>query len=133
MQPQLTRKVKELILEFYDDFEKPARLYTFLAIISFVLDIISFFAVFGLLVSYVNSAEDVGIDLSSSPVPIIDAYLTLATPYLGRIIVIMLYCMCDVLYIFWIIHFRSRMPETERVYVLKALLGFGHAMRIAFG
>lgn len=130
MQPQLVRKVKELILEYYDDFEKPARLYTLLAFISFVLDIISFFAVFALLVSFINSAS---FDLGSAPVPVIDAYLTLATPYLGRIIVIMLYTMCDVLYIFWIIHFRSRMGETERGYVLKALLGFGDAMRIAFG
>mmetsp|Transcript_16408 Transcript_16408/g.20791 ORF Transcript_16408/g.20791 Transcript_16408/m.20791 type:complete len:82 (+) Transcript_16408:1316-1561(+) len=60
-------------------------------------------------------------------------YLTAATPYIGRIVVVMLYTMCDVLYLFWIMHFRSRLGETERGYVHKALLGFGNEMRIAFG
>lgn len=62
-----------------------------------------------------------------------DVYLTLANPYLGRIFVVMVYTICDIAYILWIIHFRSRMGEKERGYVLKALLGFGDAMRIAFG
>lgn len=157
VRPELTRKVQTLILEYYDDYEMPARLYTLLALVSLVLDIISFIAVFGLLASFVGDFEDagsnadisaesasnMGLDLTAAQdlvnglttgaVVGEDYYLTLANPYLGRIIVVMLYTMCDVLLICWIVHFRSRVGATERGYVHKALLGFGNNMRIAFG
>ena len=130
VRPELSRKVQQLILEYYDDYEKPARLYTFLALATLALDIISFFAVFGQLLSFIGSYVDPILDEAEL---LIEISLTTCNAYLGRIIVIMLYTLCDILYIVWIIHFRSRMGETERGYVHKALLGFGDSMRIAFG
>jgi len=53
----LSRKVKELLMEYYNDFEKPAMIYTILALITTVLDIISFFAVFGLLATRISDAK----------------------------------------------------------------------------
>ena len=135
VRPELTRKVQSLLMEYYDDYEMPARLYTLLAVISFVLDIISFFAVFGLLAGYIGKVDEIEIPNGQVEVPteLKELWLTGANPYLGRIVVIMLYSMCDVLYIFWILHFRSRLGEAERAYVHKALLGFGNDMRIAYG
>ena len=115
----------------------PAKLYTLLAFISFVLDIISFFAVYGLLAAFINDFEDFGVvlqntnqvSLADAADDIVDLFLTAANPYLGRIVVIMLYTACDIVFVIWVIHFRSRMGEQEH----KALLGFGNEMRIAFG
>ena len=61
-----------------------------------------------------------------------DLLLTAGNPHLGRIFVIMLYTICDIVYLLWVIHFRSRLGEAEKAYVLKALLGFGDAMRVAW-
>jgi len=108
----------------------PARLYTLLALVSLALDIISFLAVLGLLSGYIGNVEELDEVL---PGIIVTDFLTSANPYLGRIIVIMLYTMCDLLFVLWILHFRTRMGQTERGYVHKALLGFGNEMRIAFG
>ena len=47
-----------MLLEYYDDFELVARLYLLIALISFVLDIISFFTVFGLLASLKSDVSD---------------------------------------------------------------------------
>ena len=58
MRPALTRKVQNLLLEYYDDFEMVARLYLLIALISFVLDIISFFVVFGFLASLKSDVSD---------------------------------------------------------------------------
>lgn len=135
MGPALTRKVQSLLLEYYDDYEMPARLYTLLALISLALDIISFIAVLALLGGFIGMADDTEavIDLALAGDIVVVDYLTAANPYLGRIIVIMLYTTCDVLFILWIIHFRARMGQLEKGYVHKALLGFGNEMRIAFG
>ena len=115
----------------------PARLYTLLALVSLALDIISFLAVLGLLSGYIGNVEELDeleeIDVEVLPGIIVTDFLTSANPYLGRIIVIMLYTMCDLLFVLWILHFRTRMGQTERGYVHKALLGFGNEMRIAFG
>ena len=116
-----------MLLEYYEDFEMVAKLYLLIAFVTFVLDVISFFAVFGLLAAL---KSDLDLDISDE---LTDIALTAGNPYLGRIFVIMLYTICDVVYILWIIHFRSRMGETEKGYVHKALLGFGNSMRIAFG
>lgn len=130
---ELIRKIQTLLIDYYDDYEMPARLYTLLALISLGLDMISFFAVFGQLASFIGSAEEDGGADDEIDGAVFDLLLTKANPFLGRIIVIMLYTMCDLLFILWIIHFRSRMGQTERGYVHKALLGFGNEMRIAFG
>lgn len=116
-----------MLLEYYDDFEMVARLYLLIALVTFILDIISFFTVFGFLASLKSDIGDVLTD------ELTDIALTAGNPYLGRIFVVMVYTICDVVYILWILHFRSRMGETERGYVHKALLGFGNSMRIAFG
>ena len=118
-----------MLLEYYDDFDLVARLYLLIALISFVLDIISFFVVFGFLASLKSDVSDANLVLDE----LIETALTQGNPYLGRIFVVMLYTLCDIVYILWILHFRSRMGETERGYVHKALLGFGNSMRIAFG
>ena len=130
VRPALTRKVQYLLLEYYDDFEMPARLYLFIAFVSFVLDIISFFIVFGFLAGL---KSDVGDLPDGTPDEVIEVALTAGNPYLGRIFVVMLYTICDIIYILWILHFRSRLGEAERGYAHKALLGFGNSMRIAFG
>ena len=106
-----------------------AKLYSFIALISFGLDVISFFAVFGLLASLKSDITDQALLTTELE----EIALTAGNPYLGRIFVVMLYTICDVVYILWILHFRSRMGEAERGYVHKALLGFGDSMRIAFG
>ena len=62
VRPELTRKVQTLLLEYYDDFEKLALVYTLLACISFVLDIISFFAVYGILASRLSDLPDIVFD-----------------------------------------------------------------------
>ncbi len=49
-----------MLIEYYEDYEKPAKLYTLLAVVSTVLDVISFFAVFGLLAGFVSDYEEVG-------------------------------------------------------------------------
>ena len=125
----MVTKVKELIMDYYEDFEMVARLYTLLALVSFVLDVISFFIVFGFLAKIQSDAEDLNIlDIDD----VADLLLTAGNPHLGRIFVIMLYTICDIVYLLWVIHFRSRLGEAEKVYVLKALLGFGNAMRVAW-
>ena len=126
VRPALTRKVQNLLLEYYDDFEMAARLYLFIAFITFILDIISFFVVFGFLAGLKSDSDALTESLA-------EVFLTAGNPYLGRIFVVMLYTICDIVYILWILHFRSRMGETEKGYVHKALLGFGNSMRIAFG
>lgn len=60
MRPNLTRKVQNLLLEYYDDYERVAKLYILLALITFVFDVISFFIVYGLLASHMSDAPDVG-------------------------------------------------------------------------
>ena len=45
----------------------------------------------------------------------------------------MLYVICDIVFLLWIVHYRSRLNPDQRGYVHKALLGFGDSMRIAFG
>ena len=60
----MVTKVKDLIMEYYEDFEMVARLYTLLAIISFVLDIISFFIVFGFLAKIQSDADDFQLDIN---------------------------------------------------------------------
>ena len=61
------------------------------------------------------------------------ALLTASSAYIGRILILMLYTACDIFFILWILHFRSRTDQAEKDYVHKALLGFGNDMRIAFG
>ena len=130
-----------------------------LALATFALDMISFFTVYGLLVSFSNEelddkksdadkltqeaatsfaeetgevVEDVG-SLDSHISNLEELHLTQASAHLGRILVIMVYTICDIVFILWILHFRSRMGGPEREYLLKALLGFGDGMRVAFG
>lgn len=109
------------------DFEKLSRMYFFLAIISFVLDIVAFFIVFGLLAGYKSDMPDLLTE------ELEDLYLTAACPYIGRIIVVMLYTGCDIVFLLWIFLFRSRLGDSERAYAHKALLGFGNDMRVACG
>ena len=52
-----------MLLEYYDDFELVARLYLLIALISFVLDIISFFTVFGFLASMKSDVSDMNLVL----------------------------------------------------------------------
>mmetsp|Transcript_1756 Transcript_1756/g.2460 ORF Transcript_1756/g.2460 Transcript_1756/m.2460 type:complete len:171 (+) Transcript_1756:797-1309(+) len=66
VRPALVRKVQSLLLDYYDDYEMPARLYTLLAVVSLALDMISFFAVFGLLAGFVSNSEDSGITITNS-------------------------------------------------------------------
>jgi len=114
-------------MEYYNDFEKLAKVYTILAFITTALDVISFFAVYGILAGRISDIpDDIGDDL-------IEVGLTVLNPHLGRILVIMLYTMCDIVYILWILHFQMRLGENERKYALKALLGSGNSMRMAFG
>ena len=58
VRPQLTRKVQQLMLDYYDDYEMPARMYTFLAVVSLTLDLISFIAVIALLGSYAGRVDE---------------------------------------------------------------------------
>ena len=102
-------------------------MYTILACITFVLDVVSFFAIYATLASFNSDSADGALQ------EIEDAYLTGGTPYVGRILVVMLYTTCDIVFLLWIIHFRSRLGPAERGYVHKALLGYGYNMRIAFG
>ena len=123
----LSSKVKDLLLEYYGDFEKLAKFYTLLALITTVLDVISFFAVYGLLASRIGDLPD---NLTDDQ---IEVGLTPLNPHLGRIMVIMLYTFCDIVFLLWILHFQMRLGDTERTYALKALLGSGNEMRISFG
>lgn len=123
----LTAKVKKLLVEYYDDYEKLAKLYTLLALITSVLDVISFFAVYGTLASRIGDIPDNYTEDQT------EVGLTPLNAHLGRILVVMLYTMCDVVFILWILHFQMRLGENERKYALKALLGSGNEMRIAFG
>ena len=118
-----------MIVDYYEDFELVAKLYLLIAFVTFVLDIISFFTVFGMLASLKGDVTDSSLLTDELE----ELALTAGNPYLGRIFVIMLYSICDIIYVLWIMHFRARMGEAERVYILKALLGFGNSMRIAFG
>ena len=49
-------------MEYYEDFEMVARLYTLLALISFVFDVISFFIVFGFLAKIQSDTDDFNSD-----------------------------------------------------------------------
>ena len=93
-----------------------------MSLITLVLDIISFFVVFG------QAATFNGGDNANNA-----AVLTASSAYIGRILIIMLFLACDIFFILWVLHFRARMGQDERAYVHKALLGFGDGMRIAFG
>lgn len=44
-------------MEYYEDYEKWAKPYTLLAVITTVLDVVSFFAIYGSLAGY-NSGDD---------------------------------------------------------------------------
>ncbi len=70
---EMQNKVQKLLLEYYEDYEKPAKLYTLLAVVSSVLDVISFFAVFGLLAGFVSDYEDGTATVASSDVAIANA------------------------------------------------------------
>ena len=120
--PQLKKKVRDLIIDYYKDFEMVARLYTILSLISFGLDVISFFIVFGFLAAIQSDVDDVEVLGDDAA----DLLLTTGNPHLGRIVVIMLYTICDIIYLLWVLHFRSRLGEDSRGYILKALLGFGN-------
>jgi len=50
--------VQFLLLKFYNDYEQTARIYIILALATFCLDMISFFTVYGLLVSFSNEELD---------------------------------------------------------------------------
>ena len=62
----MVTKVKALIMEHNEDFEMVARLYTLLALISFVLDVISFFIVFGFLAKIQSDTDDFNDAVSGS-------------------------------------------------------------------
>lgn len=96
---ELGHKVKMLICDYYDDFERLAFLYTVLAVLTTTLDIISFFAVYGILAGRIGDLPD---NLSDDA---IEVGLTPLNSHLGRILVIMLYTFCDIVYILWILHF----------------------------
>ena len=137
---ELKNKVQTLIMAFYEDYERLAKLYTILALGTFVLDLVSFFAIYGLLAEFSNDWDDEEVRLevakaynNTDILTDEDAYHTAGSPYIGRFIVVMLYTACDIFFLLWILHFKSRMGENERGYVLKALLGFGDQMRVAFG
>ena len=52
--------MQNLLLEYYDDYERVAKLYFLLAIITFVFDVISFFIVYGLLATHMSDAPEAG-------------------------------------------------------------------------
>lgn len=92
-------KVKMLLCDYYDDFEKLALVYTLLAFITTTLDFISFFAVYGILAGRIGDLPDNLTDDAT------EVGLTPLNSHLGRILVIMLYSFCDIVYILWILHF----------------------------
>ena len=98
----------------------------------------SFFAVYAQLAGFNNDAEDGAEALSilasdDDANELKDVALTAGAPYIGRILVIMLYVFCDLAYLLWICFYRSRMGQAERAYILKALIGRGDNMKTAFG
>ena len=62
-----------------------AKLYFFIALVSFVLDLISFFAVFGLLASLKSDITDQALLTTELE----EIALTAGNPYLGRIFVVL--------------------------------------------
>ena len=126
---EMVTRVKKLIMVYYDDFEKLARWYTRLSIVCLVLDGITFWFEYGYLWLIQTGTDLLNIFDSDE---FADLLLTVGNWNVGRIFVIMLWTSRDIVYILWIIHFRSQLGEAEKVYVLKALLGYGNPMRTAW-
>ena len=106
VKPKLTSEIQKQLLDYYEDFELPAKAYTGITGLCFLIDLIAMLIYIG----------KVGIS---------DDKKTEASVHLGQLISVVFYIILDVYFILWLAHFRFRLPEHMREYLPRALLGFG--------
>lgn len=134
VKPELGSMVQLLILEYMDDFELPALVYTGASAICFLFDLISFFVFVGISANYKKQAQDIlnlspadqlpssyGVMQSQSMISIFQLYL------------VMLYVIIDCSYLYWVAHWYFKLPKPLNVNVPMALLGLGARLREGFG
>lgn len=105
-------QVRALTLEYLDDFEMPAKIYTLLSAVCFVLDTVSG------LVFVILTGSQVG------PKKVMHG---------AQLFSVTLYFYLDLVYLAYVAHFCLRLPTVHRMYTGKALMGFGDEIRTAFG
>ena len=113
VKPDLTKKMQVLLIEYYNDYEKPAKVYTATSCLTLLIDIISTWVYIG------------KIGLSDEP--------SAQTVFLGQLFSVFFYFILDIFFILWLVHFRFRLPESMQTYLPKALIGLGEPLREAFG
>ena len=99
----------DLVVEYLNDFEIPARIYTLLSVICLVLDLIS------CLVFLILTGQDEDKVIHGS-----------------KLFFVSMYFYMDLIYIAYVIHFVLKLPSSTRMYTAKALFGFGSEMRVEF-
>lgn len=109
MRPKIDKEVKRIIIEYLDDFEMPAKVYTFATGGCLVIDIISLFIYLILLGKYA------------------DAFFNLV-----QLFFVTAYFYLDIVYVLYLLHLRFRLPLSLRDPIVKALIGFGFTLRQSF-
>ena len=108
----LAKKMKNLLLEYYNDYELPAKVYSATSVLTLLIDIISTWVYIG------------KIGLSDKE--------TAQTVFLGQLFSVFFYFILDLYLFLWIVHFRFQLSESMQTYLPFALVGDGRAMRAAF-
>jgi len=98
------------VIEYLDDFEMPAKVYTFVTGGCLMIDTISLFIYLILLGKYT------------------DPFFNLV-----QLFFVTAYFYLDVVYVLYLLHLRFRLPLALRDPIVKALIGFGFTLRQAFG
>ena len=113
LKPDLSNKIKQLLLKYYEDYELPAKVYSGLSCLTILIDIIAFWVYIGKI--------GLGEDLSSQ------------TVYFGQLFSVFFYFILDVFFFLYLVHFRFRLPEQMKEYLPRALVGLGDKMKQVFG
>ena len=93
VKPDLIKKVRALLLDYYKDYEKPAKVYTGMTCLTLLIDIISTWVYIG----------KVGLN---------DEDPSAQTVHLGQLFAVFFYFILDMFFYLWLLHFRFRLPET---------------------
>ena len=105
----MDKQIKKIIIEHLDEYEIPAKVYTCLTLGCLVFDIIAMLIYF----IFVGKYQDLFFN-------VVQLFFVTAYFYL------------DVMFMLFLLHLRFRLPNELRDQLVKALIGFGSSLRLAF-
>ena len=88
----LSKKMKNLLLDYYNDYEMPAKVYSATSVLTLLIDIISTWVYIG----------KIGLSDKASA----------QTVFLGQLFSVFFYFVLDLYLFLWIVHFRFELPES---------------------